>query len=155
MITTSSLARIDGWIRQDENRAGFLLAGLTLSYALFWSAATSARHYYFHSGYDLAVQHQVIWNTSQGRLLAQSLEVPNDLGDHVRPYLGILSLIYLIAPSPYILLVFQSFVLGLTAWPIYMLVKRKFDSPAVGLSIAFCALAYPPIGFINRAVFSC
>lgn len=92
----------------------------------------------------------MVWNTAQGRLFSRSLEVPNDLGDHVRLYLALVSLIYLVIPSPYVLLGFQSFVLALSAWPLYSLARRKFDSPAVGLAVAFCALAYPPLGFLNR-----
>jgi len=57
---------------------------------------------------------------------------------------------YLVIPSPYVLLGFQSFVLALSAWPLYNLARRKFDSPAIGLVAAFCALAYPPLGFLNR-----
>jgi uncharacterized membrane protein len=47
-------------------------------------------------------------------------------------------------------LAFQSLVLALTAWPLYRLSKRKFDSSAVALVTAFCGLAYPPLGFLNR-----
>jgi uncharacterized membrane protein len=41
----------------------------------------------------------------------------------------------------------------MTAWPLYRLALRKFNSPSAGLAIAFCALAYPPLGFLNRADF--
>lgn len=64
-----------------------------------------------------------------------------------------MSLLCLAVPSPYVLLAFQSFVLALGAWPLYVLALRKFDSPAIGLTIAFCALAYPPLGFLNRLDF--
>jgi uncharacterized membrane protein len=53
------------------------------------------RHYYFHSGMDLGNQDQVVWNTAQGRPFARSIEVTNDLGDHIRPYLVLLSPIYI------------------------------------------------------------
>ncbi|MGE5305031.1 MAG: DUF2079 domain-containing protein, partial [Alphaproteobacteria bacterium] len=113
---------------------------------------TFLRHYYFHSSYDLAIMDQVVWNTAQGRLFGRSIEqdVTNDLGDHVRLYLAALSLIYLVIPSAYVLLVFQSLVLPLSALPLYVLARRKFDSPAIGLAAACCALAYPPLGFVNR-----
>jgi uncharacterized membrane protein len=138
---------------KDRRRATLLIGVLIFSYAAFWSGITSLRHYYFHSGYDLAVHDQVVWNSSQGRLFSRSMEVSNDLADHVRPYLAFLGLLYLALPSAYVLLVFQAFALALAAWPVYVLSKRKFGSPAVGLTIAFCFLAYPPIGFLNRTDF--
>ena len=45
---------------------------------------------------------QVVWNTSQGHWFARSIEVANDLGDHVRLYLAALSLLYMAIPSPYV-----------------------------------------------------
>lgn len=145
-----AIERLDGWMLQGRNRASFLLAALIFTYTVLWCAASFLRHYSFNSGSDLGNQDQVVWNTAQGRLFARSMEVTNDLGDHVRPYLAVLSLAYLILPSPYVLLAFQSLVLALSAWPLYRLSQRKFNSPTIGLSIAFCALAYPPLGFVNR-----
>jgi uncharacterized membrane protein len=149
-----TIERLDSWLIQARSRANFLLVSLILSYTFFWCALTFLRHYYFHSqAYDLAIQDQVVWTTSQGHWFARSFEVTNDLGDHVRPYLALLSVLYLAVPSPYVLLAFQSFVLALSAWPLYSLAWRKFNSPATGLTIAFCALAYPPLGFLNRLEF--
>jgi len=91
-----------------------------------------------------------VWNTAQGNFFARSIEVANDLGDHVRLYLAALSLLYVAIPSPYVLLTFQSLVLSLSALPLYRLARRKFNSPAIGLAVACCALAYPPLGFLNR-----
>ena len=131
-------------------RAGIVLAALILTYFVSWCGISFLRHYYFYSSYDLATQDQVVWNTAQGRPFSRSIEVTNDLGDHVRPYLAILSLFYLLVPSAYVLLTFQSLVLGLSAFPLYILARRKFDSPVMGLAAAFCFLAYPPLGFLNR-----
>lgn len=142
--------RLDRWMQRGGHRASLFLILLILAYTVLWSGVTFARHYYFHSSFDLATQDQVVWNTAQGRPFSRSTEVTNDLGDHVRPYLALLSLVYVILPSPYVLLAFQSFVLALSAWPLYRLSRRKFNSPAIALTIAFCALAYPPLGFLNR-----
>jgi uncharacterized membrane protein len=149
-ISPHYLRRMDGWILQRPARAGLLLAVFILTYFVLWSSVSFLRHYYFHSRYDLATQDQVVWNSAQGHLFSRSLEVTNDLGDHVRLYLAPLSLTYLVVPSPYVLLAFQAFVLALTAWPLYRLARRKFDSPVITLMVIFCALAYPPLGFLNR-----
>ena len=144
------LSDCDFRLQKDRRRAGLLLGALALGYICLWGGLTSLRHYYFHSGGDLANQHQVVWNSSQGRFFARSMEVSNDLADHVRPYLLLLSPIYLFFPSPYVLLVFQALVLALGVVPLFLLAKRKLGSPSAALAIAICFLAYPPLGFINR-----
>lgn len=151
--TNTILVVVDRWLGKHSQRAGLLLGILIFSYGAFWSGITSLRHYHFHSGYDLAVQDQVVWNSSQGRFFSRSIEVSNDLADHVRLYLPLLGLLYIVLPSAYVLLVFQALALALAAWPVYVLSKRKLGSPAVGLTLAFCFLAYPPIGFLNRTDF--
>src|SRR5215813_652424 len=148
--TSRALEELDGWILERRVTAGILLSVLILTYFVSWCGVSFLRHYYFHSSYDLGIMDQVVWNTAQGNFFARSIEVANDLGDHVRLYLAALSLLYLAIPSPYVLLTFQSLVLGLSALPLYILARRKFDSPAVGLAVACCALAYPPLGFLNR-----
>jgi uncharacterized membrane protein len=123
---------------------------LIITYFVSWCGVSFLRHFYFHSAYDLAIMDQVVWNTAQGHWFARSIEVSNDLGDHVRLFLAALSLIYLAIPSAYVLLTFQSLVLALSALPMYILARRKFDSPAIGLAVACCVLIYPPLGFLNR-----
>jgi uncharacterized membrane protein len=145
-----ALNGLDGWIQQRPSRASVLLVVFILTYVVLWCGVSFLRHYYFHSSYDLSILNQVVWNTAQGNFLSRSIEVAHDLGDHVRPYLAVLSLLYLFIPSPYVLLTFQSLVLALSAWPLYRLARRKFDSPAIGLAAALCLLAYPPLGFLNR-----
>jgi uncharacterized membrane protein len=145
-----ALEKMDGWLLKKSPRAGVLLGVLILTYFVSWCGVSFLRHYYFHSSYDLGIMDQVVWNTAHGDLFARSIEVTNDLGDHVRLYLAPLSLVYLAIPSPYVLLTFQSLVLALSAWPLYRLTRRKLDSPAIGLVVAFCGLAYPPLGFLNR-----
>ena len=145
-----SLNTLDKWILGHSTRAAVLLAVLMGAYFVSWCGVSFLRHYYFHSSYDLGIMDQVVWNTAQGNFFARSIEVANDLGDHVRLYLAALSSLYLVIPSPYVLLTFQSLVLALSALPLYILARRKFDSPAIGLAVACCALAYPPLGFLNR-----
>ncbi|HWP24698.1 MAG TPA: DUF2079 domain-containing protein [Candidatus Binatia bacterium] len=145
-----ALERWDRWLTERPARASILLGSFVCGYLALWCGVSFLRHYYFHSSYDLGILHQVVWNTSQGRPFLRSIEVANDFGDHIRPYLGLLSLVYLLVPSPYVLLTFQSLVLALSAWPLYRLARRKFDSPGIALATALCLLAYPPMGFLNR-----
>ena len=146
------LGSIDGWLLQSERRSTAALILLIAAYTITYSGVTFYRHYSFNStGFDLAILDQAIWNTAQGRPFARSIYgIESQLGAHIRPYIALLSLPYIVFPSPYILLAFQSLVLALTAWPLYRLSKRRLNSPAMGLVIAFCGLAYPPLGFLNR-----
>jgi uncharacterized membrane protein len=142
---------IDKWLWHGRSRTWLALWGLVLLYTIVYSGFTFYRHYSFNStGYDLAIQDQVVWNTAHGRPFESSIEVRNYLGDHIQPYLALLALFYLLIPSPYILLAFQSLVLALSALPLYHLAKRKFSSPTIALALVFCSLAYPPLGFLNR-----
>jgi len=145
------LGTLEKWLARDRRRANLLLVVLILTYVSVYGGATFFRHRSFNStGYDLAIQDQVVWNTAHGRLFESSIEVSNYLGDHIQPYLALLSLVYMLVPSPYVLLAFQSCVLALSAWPLYLLAQRKFNSPAIGLVVAMCCLAYPPLGLLNR-----
>jgi uncharacterized membrane protein len=145
-----TVKRLESWIEQRPQRALTVLWTMVLGYFTFWCAVSFVRHYYFHSSYDLAIMDQVVWNTSQGRLFGRSLEVSNDLADHVRPYLAVLSLAYLIVASPYVLLALQCLALAASALPLYRLASRHLKSPLIALASAFCLLGYPPIGLINR-----
>jgi len=147
----AGLRRLDKWFLRGGHKASFILVVMILAYTLIYGGVTFYRHYSFNScGYDLAIQDQVVWNTAQGRPFESSIEVSNYLGDHFQPYLALLSLVYVVVPSPYVLLAFQTLVLASSAWPLYRLASRKFNSPAVGLALTFCGLAYPPLGFLNR-----
>jgi uncharacterized membrane protein len=144
-----SLRRFDRWI-QHGSRATTLLSILVLGYFSLWCSVSFMRHYFFHSSYDLAIMDQVVWNTSQGRLFGRSIEVSNDLADHVRPFLAVLGIAYTFVASPYVLLTLQCLALAVSALPLYRLATRRLSSPFIGLAAAFCLLAYPPLGLINR-----
>jgi uncharacterized membrane protein len=149
-----ALISADRWLLEDNRRSTAILVALMLAYTVAWNGVSFLRHAFFHSNaFDLGIMDQVVWNTAHGRLFASSYEVSNYLGDHVQPYLALLSPLYLVWPSPYVLLAFQSLALACSAWPLYRLARRRLGSPAAGLIVAFCVLAYPPLGFVNRENF--
>jgi uncharacterized membrane protein len=55
------------------------------------------------------------------------------LGDHFTPILYPLSLLYLLAPQPEALLVFQTAFLALAAWPLFRIGVNTSGCPEVGL----------------------
>jgi uncharacterized membrane protein len=149
-LAVAKVRQFDAWLSVRPSRATTVLATFIVGYFCLWCAVSFARHYLFHSSYDLGIMDQVAWNSSHGRPFARSIEVDNDLGDHVRPYLTALGLLYMLVASPYVLLAFQHMVLALAALPLYRLATRHLGSPAIGLLLAFCLLAYPPLGFVSR-----
>src|SRR5215831_11529175 len=84
------------------------------------------------SAEDLGIMDQVLWNTSHGHFMLQS--ICNSVTDanclapifsrfaiHFEPILIVLSLIYVFIPSVKFLLVFQVVVVGTGAFPAYLL----------------------------------
>jgi uncharacterized membrane protein len=146
--------RLDSWLGTNR-RAELLLACIVAIYILTYAGFTCYRHYTFNSaGYDLGLQDQVVWNTSQGRLFAGSIEPgnPNEnyLGDHFQPLMGLLALPYLLYPSVYWLLIFQSVCLGCGAIPLFQIARRELQSSLAGLVFAMAYCFYPALGYVNR-----
>ncbi len=68
--------------------AGLVLVLLILVFVAGYSWLAISRHQNFNStGYDLAINEQIVWNTLNGRFFASSLEVDNSFADHFRPFL--------------------------------------------------------------------
>jgi uncharacterized membrane protein len=101
---------------------------LVIAYAIFFSAASIQKHRAFQStDFDLGNLSQVIWNTLHGRLFLgtnpEGAQPEISLGIHVRPIFLPISLIYLVWNDPRALLILQSVVIALGAWPVYWLAR--------------------------------
>ena len=144
--------RIDAWIVERPARAPALLIVLMLGYCGLWGGVSFLRHHYFHSSYDLAIMNQVVWNSSQGRLRHCTIEVTSHWLIGVRPDRWPESPTASVASPDAPRRAFQC--LGrLSArgrYTGYHLARRQLASPAIALGVAFCSLAYPPLGFVNR-----
>lgn len=131
---------------------GRVVAAAILLYVLVMSATAILRHVGLNaSGFDLAIQDQVLWETAHGRWFHSSIEVDHYLGDHV-------SLIALVlAPLAWLpvwgvqwLLIFQTIALGSAAWPLHRLARIETQSAAWAVAIPVAFLLFPSLGFINR-----
>jgi uncharacterized membrane protein len=137
-------------------QSGFRLGALVLSLCIAgnivaygWLACE--RHHRFNStGYDLAIQEQVVWNTLHGRFFATSLEVGNMFADHFQPLVLALVPLYALFPSSCLLLWAQTIGLGIGALPLYQLAQRRLKNTGLALAAAVVYLLYPAVGFINR-----
>ncbi|MFN2272345.1 MAG: DUF2079 domain-containing protein, partial [Anaerolineae bacterium] len=78
---------------------------LILAHVAAYGWLAIQRHERFNStGFDLAIKEQVIWNTLHGRFFASSPEVENAFADHFQPVMLALIPLYVLIPSPKLLL---------------------------------------------------
>ena len=86
-----------------------------------------------YNGLDLAIIHQIFYNSSVGNFFQSSIHPPTYLKDHFSPILFILLPLYLIKKSAVTLLVLQIIATTLPVWPIYLIAKKRFS-----LNISLC-----------------
>jgi uncharacterized membrane protein len=153
------LTAADAWLRVGRRWSTLVLASAA-AVATVFASYSLARHAAFNSkAYDLGLHAQVIWNTSQGRLFASSIEVTNYLGDHVSPIIVLLAPLYRLWPDPRGLLILQAIVLASGALPLAWMARHRLEAAWRGggfvasLILALIFLAYPALGFVNRFEF--
>ncbi|WP_052891081.1 DUF2079 domain-containing protein [Thermogemmatispora carboxidivorans] len=119
----------------------------TLVYFLEMSHQAVLRYDTFKAtAFDLGNYDQAIWNTLHGRpfqFTNQAIDwygPPTRLGVHFEPILLLLSLLYLIRSDPRTLLIFQTLVLALGAFPVFLL--ARYYLPRWPLLAALCVVAY-------------
>ncbi len=125
---------------------------LIVLYIAFFSALSVARHEAFETlGYDLGNYDQAVWNTIHGRLLrftnVKGLTIR--LAQHVEPILLPISLSYLIYSNPKTLLVLQTIIIAMGAWPLYLLAREKLQSEFGGIVFAAAYLLFPALEAAN------
>src|SRR5262249_8389614 len=107
-----------------------LVLVLALAFVVFFTALMWARQDAYPTfAADLGIMDKAMWTIGQGgalpRKICNSLTDPNCLGDisrlaiHFEPILPPLALLYLVAPSPKTLLLFQAMVVASGAFPAY------------------------------------
>ena len=137
-----------------RQKPGLVLGWAIAVYTLIFSLIASWK--YFNFGYnalDLAIINQVFYNSSLGNFFASSIHPSSYLGDHFTPFLFILLPFYSLAKSPLTLLLGQTVILGLSAWPLY-LIARKIINNHWGLLIASAWLLNPFVQNVNLFEFS-
>ncbi len=119
--------------------ANLLLWALIAAYALFFSLVTLQKHAaYQTTAFDLGNMDQAVWGTLHGRLLPYTNwdTEGTRLGYHVDPILMLLSPFYLLHAGAEMLLILQSLILALGAWPVYALSRRVFSRAIAGEAAA-------------------
>jgi len=107
-----------------------ILWALIVLYIAFFGILTVQKHNAFETtAFDLGNVDQAVWNTRHGRPFAMTnIEgLTNRLGTHVEPILLPISLIYFVWSDPRALLLLQTIVIALGAWPVYLLARRALS----------------------------
>jgi uncharacterized membrane protein len=125
---------------------------LVLVYMLLFIIISVGQHRALGSHtYDLVNMDQAVWNTLQGRPLAFSIVpgVDSRLAFHFEPILLPISLFYLIYENAETLLLLQTIIVALGAWPVYWIARDKLNSQLAGVTFAWLYLMYPPLQAAN------
>ncbi len=145
-----------------HTRQFWLAMGIvTLAVALFSgfyiAYMTGLQSAYLTHAEDLGIMDQAIWNTVHGHILHQT--ICNILTDtncyspsgimrfaiHVEPLLFPISLLYLVWPSPDTLVILQTLVVAIGAYPAFWLARLRLRNEWVAAGIAVLYLLYPAL----------
>lgn len=125
-----------------------LIIGFTVAY----SVLGIIRHLRLESlGFDLSIYDQMIWLASKGKPLFSTFVGSHIFGDHLTPTLLLLVPLYWFKPEITILLVFQSLIACLGAFPIYLIAKKKLHNEVICLTISLSYLLF--FGVQNALIF--
>jgi uncharacterized membrane protein len=131
---------------------GLLYTAMAM-YAAGFSALSILRHRAFATGrFDLGNMVQAVWSTAHGHPL-QITGLRGDqisrLGAHFDPILAAFAPLWLIWPSPDMLLVAQAAAIALGALPVYWLARKHLAHEHAGLGFALAYLIYPPTQWLT------
>jgi len=111
------------------------------------AALSVLRHRAFETGrFDLGNMVQAVWSTAHGHLLQVTNlrgEQISRLAAHVDPILVLFAPLWLIWPSPSLLLVTQAIVVALGALPLFWLARKHTGSERAALGFSLAYLLYP------------
>jgi uncharacterized membrane protein len=123
------------------------------AYAAGFSALSVLRHRAFSTGrFDLGNMVQSVWSTAHGHPL-QITGLRGDqisrLGAHFDPILAAFAPLWLLWPSPDVLLVSQAVAIALGALPVFWLARKHLGGERVALAFALAYLVYPPTQWLT------
>jgi uncharacterized membrane protein len=123
------------------------LFAMIAAFVIFVSVQTIRQHQALETrAFDLGVFESVLWNTVHGRFFWSPLLFERHLGQHSSFILLTLVPVYAAAPRPETLLVAQAVLLGVAAWPLFLIAERLLRSRPQALLVAVLYLLHPAIG---------
>jgi uncharacterized membrane protein len=127
------------------------------AFAAVFGVLAVLRHRAFGSGrFDLGNMTQAVWSTANGDLLSVTDvhgEQISRLGSHFDPILALLAPLWLVWPSPELLLVVQAGAVATGALPVFWLARAHLDSERTAAALAVAYLLYPPVQWLTASDF--
>ncbi len=129
----------------------FTVIFLTIAYVVFMSWLTIQRYLSFNASYgDFTNYHNIVWNSSEGRLLGNyTVSSQKHMPWHFDPILILISVFYWIYSSPETLLVVQTLFVGLAGFLIFLLAKYLIKSDLIALVFAISFFLHPATHGMN------
>lgn len=135
----------------DKTTAQRLLAALIALYTVCFSILSLERHQRLVTSiFDVGIFDQALYLTAHGNSLFLSTRGLHVHGDHFHPILLLFAPLYFIWPSVNLLLIAQSLVIAIGAYPAYRLGRHYGFSEGHSVLIGALYLAHPTVGFLNR-----
>jgi uncharacterized membrane protein len=154
-----TFSNLDAWFSRKifhRDASEIIVYFAVLCYGLVFSYFTIQKFYSFNAyAWDLGIFNQSFWTTTHnGQLFFSTVERfvnPSGVffGIHFSPILFIALPFYSLYSSPLTLLVFQSFILGLGAIPLYFIAKRVLNVKTTAVVISLVYLLYPALHGVN------
>ncbi len=133
------------------------LALAIAAFAAGFGALAVLRHRSFATGrFDLGNMTQAVWSTAHGDPLAVTNlagEQTTRLASHFDPILVLFAPLWLVWPSPEMLLVAQAVAIALGALPVFWLARKHLGSERAALGFALAYLLYPATQWVALSEF--
>lgn len=130
-------------MRPKQFSTNYAIWALIAIFIVWFSVFSIVRHLRVQSFlFDLGYYDQLIWQVAHGKPLFSTLLENHPWLDHFSPSIFLLSPIYLIWSSPFVILLTQSILISVGAYPIYKLAVKKLKNNFISLSLAFSYLMF-------------
>ena len=127
------------------------------AFAAGFAALSTLRHRAFETGrFDLGNMVQAVWSTAHGDVLGVTTLHGTQtvrFAAHVDPILALFAPLWLVWPSPTMLLTVQAIALALGALPVFWLARKHLDGERVALGFALAYLLYPATQWVTLSEF--
>jgi len=131
---------------------GIVILFITCYVILFSSICIKKYFSFTYHDWDFGIYVNMMWNLIHGNANS-SLLGHHFLYDHASMIAYLIALPYFIFRHPIFMLIMQSFVLGFSVFPVYLLAREKIDCLS-GAMIVLMYLMYPPIHYANLYEFN-
>ncbi len=124
-----------------------------VAFAAVFTSLSVLRHRAFNTGrFDLGNIVQAIWTTAHGHGFLQQTNLHGEqisrLGSHFEPILAVFAPLWLIWPSPDMLVTVQALALAIGALPVFWLGRKYLRSERAAFGLALVYLIYPPLQWL-------